>query len=52
MRTRLAWLTVRRRRIVIALRRLHHRFGIAELPIPVMADDPTGAVVGARNVST
>jgi putative drug exporter of the RND superfamily len=33
------------------LGRLHRRVGIGELPAPVMADDPTGALVGARNVS-
>jgi RND superfamily putative drug exporter len=34
------------------LRRFHRRFGIGELPAPVMANDPNGAVVGAGNAST
>ena len=28
------------------LRRFHRRFGIGELPAPVIADDPTGDLVG------
>ena len=34
------------------LRRFHRRFGISEMPAPVIADEPTGDLVGSGSVNT